>query len=416
MTDRRLRASSPTRTEEPGHSMTRILDGIRIVEQGTFITGPCAAMMLADLGADVIKVEAKGNGDPYRSFKNGFYSAHFQAYNRNKRAIGLDLKDKADRDVFYALVAQSDVYIQNFRPGAAARIGADFETLSGINPKLVYCSISGFGPDGPYAQRPVYDSVAQAVSGFLSVAIDPQQPRFIGPALADAITGIYASLGISAALLERSRTGRGRRVDVSMLEAMMHFAVEPFMGYFALGEEPSGTDRPRLAQAYIMRCRDGKLFAFHLSSIEKFWDALVEAVEAPHLAADPRFSTRLARIDNYDALNEALNAIFATRDRSEWTERFSGFDVPFAPINSIADAISDPQAMHMGMIVPVAGRVEGAHRSVRPAHSFDGVRADKVEAAPVIDQHGAAIRAALARAPGAWPQREADMVPAAQMA
>jgi crotonobetainyl-CoA:carnitine CoA-transferase CaiB-like acyl-CoA transferase len=396
--------------------MTLVLDGIRIVEQGTFITGPCAAMMLADLGADVIKIEAKGKGDPYRSFKTGFYSAHFQAYNRNKRAIGLDLKNLEDREIFYALIAQSDVYIQNFRPGAAARFGADFETLIKINPRLVYCSISGFGPDGPYAQRPVYDSVAQAVSGFLSVAIDPQQPRFIGPALADAITGLYASLGISAALLQQARTGKGKRIDISMLEAMMHFAVEPFMGYFALGEEPSGTDRPRLAQAYIMCCKDGKLFAFHLSSIDKFWDALVEAVGAQHLNDDPRFSTRLARIDNYDALNAALNAIFATRNRSEWNERFSAFDVPFAPINSIADVVDDPQARHMGMIVPVAGRIEGAQRSVRPAHSFDGKRASEVTAAPLIDQHGAAIRAALARAPEVWPQREADKVPAAQPA
>jgi crotonobetainyl-CoA:carnitine CoA-transferase CaiB-like acyl-CoA transferase len=396
--------------------MTSVLDGIRIVEQGTFITGPCAGMMLADLGADVIKVESAGNGDPYRAFKTGFYSAHFQAYNRNKRAIGLDLKDEADREVFYKLIAQSDVYIQNFRPGAAARFGADFETLIKINPKLVYCSISGFGPDGPYAQRPVYDSVAQAVSGFLSVAIDPSQPRFIGPALADAITGIYAALGISAALVERGRTGQGKRIDVSMLEAMMHFAVEPFMGYFALGEEPSGTDRPRLAQAYIMRCKDDKLFAFHLSSLEKFWDALVEAVGAQHLAGDPRFATRLLRIDNYDALNQALNEIFATRNRAEWTERFSAFDVPFAPINSISDVLTDPQAQHLDMIVPVAERLEGAHKSVRPAYSFNGQRARQVTAAPVVNQHGAAIREALVRAPASWPGRETETMAAAVQA
>ena len=388
--------------------MIRVLDGIRIVEQGTFITGPCAGMMLADLGADVIKVESKGNGDPYRSFKSGFYSAHFQAYNRNKRAIGLDLKDESDRAVFYRLIAQSDAYIQNFRPGAAARIGADFETLIKINPKLIYCSISGFGPSGPYAQRPVYDSVAQAVSGFLSVAIDPARPRFIGPALADAITGIYASLGISAALVERGRTGKGKRIDVSMLEAMMHFTVEPIMSYFALGEEPSGVDRPRLAQAYIVRCKDDGLFAFHLSSLDKFWDALVEAIDGEELNADPRFSTRLARIDNYDALNAALNEIFARRNRADWVERFSGFDVPYAPINSISDVVEDPQAVHLGMIVPVAGRIEGAHKSVRPAFSFDGERAGAVRAAPVVDQHGNAIREALARAPHAWPEPAAQ--------
>jgi len=142
----------------------------------------------------------------------------------------------------------------------------------------------------------------------------------------------------------------------------------------------------------------------------------VEAVEAPHLNDDPRFSTRLARIDNYDALNGALNAIFATRDRNEWVDRFSAFDVPFAPINSIPDVIGDPQAQHLGMIVPVTDRIEGAHHSVRPAHSFDGERAKEVIAAPLINQHGAAIRTALARAPGAWPQREADTLPSAQMA
>ncbi|MCQ1570332.1 CoA transferase [Neorhizobium galegae] len=388
--------------------MLKALDQIRIVEQGTFITGPCAGMMLADLGADVIKIESAGNGDPYRSFKTGFYSAHFQAYNRNKRAIGLDLKSEKDREIFYQLIAQADVYIQNFRPGAAGRIGADYETLSKINPRLIYCSISGFGPDGPYAQRPVYDSVAQAVSGFLSVSIDPEQPRFIGPALADAITGIYASLGISAALIERGRTGKGKRIDISMIEAMMHFAVEPFMGYFALGEEPSGVDRPRLAQAFIVRCKDDKLFAFHLSSLDKFWDALVEAIEGEALARDERFSQRLKRIDNYDALNAELNAIFSTRTRPEWVERFSKFDVPFAPINTIPDVVNDPQAQHLEMFVPVAGRIEGAEQTVRPAYSFDGEHAQTVRAAPVVNQHGDEIRSALQSNPTAWPALETE--------
>lgn len=387
--------------------MFGVLNDVRIVEQGTFITGPCAGMMLADLGADVIKVESAGNGDPYRSFKTGFYSAHFQAYNRNKRSISLDMKAQADKEVFYDLIRQADVYIQNFRPGAAGRIGADVETLHAINPKLVYCSISGFGPDGPYAKRPVYDSVAQAVSGFLGVAIDPEQPRFIGPALADAITGIYAALGIAGALVERGRTGTGRLVEISMLEAMMHFAVEPFMGYFALGEQPSGVDRPRLAQAYIVRCKDGKLFAFHLSSLDKFWEALVEATGAHHLAADPRFAVRLQRIDNYLELSDELNAVFAQRDRPEWVERFAAFDVPYAPINSIPDVIEDPQVGHLGVIVPVNERSEGASFSVRPAFTFDHQRANAVKAAPTVDEDGADIRRALGSDRHNWPARHA---------
>ena len=385
--------------------MYGVLNGVRIVEQGTFITGPCAGMMLGDLGADVIKVESAGTGDPYRSFRNGLYSAHFQAYNRNKRSLSLDMKRDADRELFYDLIRQADVYVQNFRPGAAARLGADAKTLQSINPRLVYCSISGFGPDGPYAKRPVYDSVAQATSGFLGVAIDPDQPRFIGPALADAITGIYASLGIAGALVERSRTGKGRLIEISMLEAMMHFSVEPFAGYFALGEIPKGTDRPRLAQAFIVRCRDGRLFAFHLSSLDKFWEALIEATGARQLAEDPRFSVRQGRIDNYRELSAALDVIFSAHDRDYWVARFEGFDVPFGPVNSIPEAVEDPQVAHLGMIVPVAERSEGGVRAVRPAFIFDGERATEVNAAPRIDEDGTAIREALSRDREAWPER-----------
>jgi len=228
-------------------SIAQVLKGIRVVEQGTFITGPCAGMMLADLGADVIKIESP-EGDPYRNYQGDIYSPHFQAYNRNKRAMAFDLKNAADREVFEKLIAKADVYIQNFRPGAAGRIGAGPERLHKINPALVYTSISGFGSSGPYMDRPSYDSVAQALSGFLGVVVDPDRPRFLGPALADAITGIYAAYGILGALLERTRTHSGRHVEVSMLEAMAHFAVEPFAAFFALGINPKSSDRPRLAQ------------------------------------------------------------------------------------------------------------------------------------------------------------------------
>ena len=188
--------------------MAGVLSGIRVLEQGTFITGPCAGMMLADLGADVIKVESR-EGDPYRSYQGGQYSPHFQAYNRNKRSIALDLKDSADRGLFDSLAAEADVFIQNFRPGTAARLGAGPERLCAANPRLIYASISGFGSTGPYEDRPSYDSVAQALSGFLSVVVDSNRPRFLGPALADAITGIYAAYGVLGALVQRGRTGAG---------------------------------------------------------------------------------------------------------------------------------------------------------------------------------------------------------------
>src|SRR6187399_3053051 len=282
-----------------------VLKGVKIVEQGTFITGPCCGMMLADLGADVIKLESP-DGDPYRAYQGGNYSPHFQAYNRNKRSLALDMKQPGDRGVFDTLIRDADVFIQNFRPGTADRLGAGAKRLQELNPKLVYCSISGFGANGPYVERPSYDSVAQALSGFLSVVVDENRPRFLGPALADAITGIYAAYGVLGALFDRSRTGRGRLVEVSMLEAMAHFAVEPFAAFFALDRAPTSSDRPRLAQAYILRTADGSLIAIHLSSLEKFWEGLVSALDAPHIRGDERYRTRQGRIDNYETLGAAL--------------------------------------------------------------------------------------------------------------
>jgi crotonobetainyl-CoA:carnitine CoA-transferase CaiB-like acyl-CoA transferase len=383
-----------------------VLRGLRIVEQGTFITGPCAGMMLADLGADVIKIESP-EGDPYRSYQKGLYSPHFQAYNRNKRSLACDLKHAADRGIFDQLIADADVYIQNFRPGTADRLGAGARRLRGINPRLIYCSISGFGTNGPYAERPSYDSVAQALSGFLSVVVDQERPRFLGPALADAITGIYAAFGILGALFERTHSGQGRLVEVSMFEAMAHFAVEPFAAFFALGEVPKSNDRPRLAQAYILRTSDDRLIAIHLSSLEKFWQGLTTALDADGLNRDARFNARLARIENYEALGEELNRHFRRRSLADWIERLSANDVPFAPINGIDAVVDDPQARHLNLIVPVESASEGGKRAVRPPLQFDGKCATSVSAAPLLNEHGDAIRAALARDPD-WPAVSAD--------
>jgi crotonobetainyl-CoA:carnitine CoA-transferase CaiB-like acyl-CoA transferase len=374
--------------------MKSVLSGIRVVEQGTFITGPCAGMMLADLGADVVKVESP-TGDPYRAYQGGQFSPHFQAYNRNKRSIALDLNMPADRKVFDELIANADVYIQNFRPGTAERLGAGRQRLQDLNAKLIYCSISGFGASGPYADRPSYDSVAQALSGFLSVVVDPERPRFLGPALADAITGIYAAYGVLGALFERSRTGRGRLVEVSMLEAMAHFAVEPFAAFFALDRAPTSSDRPRLAQAYILRTADGGLIAIHLSSLEKFWEGLVSALGAPQIGSDQRFRTRQGRIDNYEALGAALDAQFSSHPLQHWVERLGSNDVPFAPIHRIDEVVHDPQVRHLGLVVPVE-RAHGGKQAVRPAVQFDGARATGVTTAPLLDEHGADIRRALA--------------------
>jgi crotonobetainyl-CoA:carnitine CoA-transferase CaiB-like acyl-CoA transferase len=389
-------------TDTPGIAkLDAVLQGIRVVEQGTFITGPCAGMMLADLGADVIKIESR-DGDPYRSYQSGNYSPHFQAYNRNKRSMSLDLKAAEERVLFEQLIREADVFIQNFRPGTAARLGAGPEQLLKINPRLIYCSISGFGSSGPYVERPSYDSVAQALSGFLSVVVDADRPRFLGPALADAITGIYAAYGVLGALVKRARTGAGCLVEVSMLEAMAHFAIEPFAAFFALGTKPGSSDRPRLAQAYILRTADRRLIAIHLSSIEKFWEGLVSALDAPDLAADPRFSARQSRIANYEALNVELAARFGGLAFDELAKRLDAGDVPYAPINTVDEVVADPQVAHLGLMVPVESP-HGAHLAVRPPVQFSGARARSVRAAPLLNEHGSEIRAALAAA-AAWPE------------
>jgi len=188
-----------------------------------------------------------------------------------------------------------------------------------------------------------------------------------------------------------------------MLEAMTHFAVEPFAAYFALGETPTSADRPRLAQAYILHTADQRLIAIHLSSLEKFWGGLVAALEAPELASDPRFDTRLRRIAEYEALRLELDARFSRQPLAHWVERLQKSDVPHAPINRIDDVVEDPQVEHLGIVVPI----EATH-AVRPAVQFDGVRARSVSAAPLLDEHGAAIRAELAHGT-AWPERERSL-------
>lgn len=376
--------------------MAKMLRDFRVVEMGTYITGPAAAMHLADLGADVIKVERPGTGDPFRAFKGGLYSPHYQTYNRNKRSIALDTRDPGDLAVFHELIATADVFIQNFRPGVAGRLGAGEETLRAINPGLVYCAITGFGASGPYRDRPVYDTVAQAASGFLRLVTPPDRPRVIGPALADAITGHYAASGVCAALLERSKTGRGRRLDISMLEAMAHFNLDSFTHCYSAGQVMGPLSRPEVSQSYTFACADGKWIAFHLSSPPKFWEGLVGALARPEIGTDPRFSERMARIAHHDELIDVLAPIFRERTREEWCERLVANEVPHSAAYEADEALEDPQARHLGIKVSVEHPGIGTFTTVRAPYSFDGETDADIRPPPLLDEHGAEIRAELA--------------------
>jgi crotonobetainyl-CoA:carnitine CoA-transferase CaiB-like acyl-CoA transferase len=379
--------------------MAKVLDGVRVLEHGTFITGPAAAMLLADLGADVIKVEQPA-GDPFRAFRGGTYSPHYQTYNRNKKSVTLDTRKAEDLARFDGLVGGADVYIQNFRPGVAEKLGAGEARLRGLHAQLIYCAISGFGPDGPAAQRPSYDSVAQAASGFLKLLINPANPRVVGPAMADALTGFYAAYGILGALYERERrrgqggTPAGRRVEVSMFEAMTHFNLDAFTHLFSEGEVMGPYSRPSVSQSYVLPCADGRWIALHMSSPPKFWEGLAEAIERPTLFEDPRFATREARIEHQPALIELLTGLFKTRERAEWCRRLEALDVPHAPMYDTDEVPEDPQARHLQLFVdaPHPGQPGERWRTVRSPVSFDGERSLGVTAPPLLGDHDAALR------------------------
>lgn len=378
--------------------MIQVLNGVRVVEHGTFITGPAASMLLADLGADVVKVELPGTGDPFRAFQGGLYSPHYQTYNRNKRSVTLDTRNAADLERFDELIREADVYIQNFRPGVAEQIGAGEARLRELNPRLIYCAISGFGPTGPAAQRPAYDTVAQAASGFLGLLINPANPRVLGPAIADSLTGFYAAYGILGALHERHAIGTGRKVEVSMFEAMAHFNLDAFQHLFSANEVMGPFSRPSVSQSYVLKCADGKWIALHMSSPEKFWQGLASAMERPDIFDDPRFATREARIGNQEAMIDTLGPIFATRTRPEWCRRLEASDVPHAPMYTTAEVPQDPQAVHLQLFVETEHPVIGKFRTVRSPVSFDGERALQITAPPLLGEHNADLGKG-------WPQR-----------
>jgi crotonobetainyl-CoA:carnitine CoA-transferase CaiB-like acyl-CoA transferase len=380
-----------------GQAKHGVLRDVRVVEMGTFITGPACSMHLADLGADVIKVERPGEGDPFRAFKGGLYSPHYQTYNRNKRSIALDTDDPGDLAVLHDLVRGADVFVQNFRPGVAEKIGVGEDALRALNPAMVYCAISGFGTSGPYRDRPVYDTVAQAASGFLRLLMPPDNTRVIGPAIADAVTGFYAALGVLGALVERQSTGKGRRVDVSMLEAMCHFNLDSFTHYFSQGEIMGPYSRPTVSQSYVFECGDGKWLALHMSSPPKFWEGLAEVIGRPNLFDDPRFADRFARIEHQGELIEVMAPIFKAEPREHWCGLLAARGVPHSPVYDSNDALEDAQARHLRIKVSAEHPEMGTFTTVRSPLSFDGRATLEVIPPPTLDEHGAEIRAEVAK-------------------
>jgi formyl-CoA transferase len=346
-------------------------------------------MMLADLGADVIKIE-RPEGDPFRSFRGGTYSPHFVAFNRNKRSLVLDLTREDERERMQTLLANADVLIDNVRPSVLPRVGLDPAMLHERYPRLIHCSITGFGAGGPYRDRPAFDAVAQALSGMSSLFLDPADPDLTGPTISDNVTGMYACYGILGALIERERTGTGRRLEVNMLESSMAFIADAFANVTLLGMAITPHTRVASSQSYAFRCADGKLVAIHLSSIEKFWAGLLDVLEARELGSDARFATRMDRLNGYLELRSALAERFAARPRSAWIERLERADVPYASVNTIAEALEDPQVAALGTRFTTRHPTEGDISAVHSPIHVDGARITPRMPPPTLGEHAGA--------------------------
>ena len=367
--------------------MAGALDGVRALEFASYVAGPYAGMMLADLGAEVIKIEQPGTGDPFRDWGDGGYSPTFEALNRNKKSVVIDLKTDVGRKQVSELISNADVLIENFRPGVMDRMGFGYETVAVQNERLIYCSITGFGSTGPYRDRPGYDTVGQGMGGLLSLMTELDDPRPVGYSFSDHFAGIAASQGILAALFSRERTGKGQNIETSLLQSTVSLTGENAARYFYDGRVPDRAERTRLAQVYAFVDRNKRGFVVHLSSPPKFWEGLLGAIDRPDLAKDPRFATRVDRMSNYDALRVVLAEIFATRTRKEWLIVLEENDVPAGPLNTLAEVFDDPQVKHLDMKQTLEHPTEGTVSLVGGGYHMSGTPLTIRTPAPSLGQH-----------------------------
>jgi crotonobetainyl-CoA:carnitine CoA-transferase CaiB-like acyl-CoA transferase len=373
-----------------------LLRDITVIECATFVTGPYATALLADLGARVIKIESPPDGDPYRYFApDPYFSFNFAHLNRNKESLVLDLKSAKGKEICLKLIRRADVFIENFRPRTAERLGLGYEALRALNPRLVYCSISAFGQSGPYMDKPGFDTLGQAMSGLLSLLSDLEEPKVMGMAVSDYVTGLSAGYGILGALLAREKTGTGTRVETSLLQATLSFIGETAAGYMRTGIVPNRMARVKNAHAFAFVCKDKRPIAIHCSVPEKFWLALLKAADRMDIAADERFKTRERRRQNYEALEKELEPTFKTKTREEWLETLETSDVPTAALYNIAEAVNDPQVRHLNLIEdlnhPRAGKLQFVGGPVR----YDGLAKEPSTPPPLLGEHSAAILTGL---------------------
>lgn len=332
------------------------LAGTVVVDLSRVLAGPFCTLQLAELGARVIKVERPGSGDDARHIGPfvADESAYFVSLNRGKESIALDLRDGGDRVLFERLLARADVLVENFRPGVLERLGFGWDAVHARHPRLVYASVSGFGHTGPWAQRPAYDLVAQALGGLLSITGPVGGPPVrVGTSIGDLAAGLFAALGIAAALAERAHTGRGRRVDVAMLDAQVALLENAVARFAATGEIPGplGTRHPSIAPFEAYPAADGPLVI--ACGTDALFRSLARVLGAPALADDPRFASAAARNAHVEALHATLAERLAARPRAEWIAVLDAAGIPCAPIQNVAEVLATPQVRARNMIVDV---------------------------------------------------------------
>ncbi len=368
------------------------LDGLKVVEVAHIMAGPVCGMMLADLGADVIKVERVPGGDDSRHFLPPDIdgeSAAFMMVNRNKRGIAVDLKHDDGKTVLRRLLAGTDVVIENYRPGTMERLGFGYDVLRRDNPGLIYCGVSGFGGTGPYADRGGFDLIAQGMSGLMSITGEgPGRPPVkVGVPVTDITAGILAAMGVLAAYVHRLKTGRGQRVDTSLFEAGIANTYWQSAIALATGDSPPamGSAHPLNAPYQAFQTADGWINVGAANQAN--WLKLLDALEAPAIAHDARFAEPRLRMENLDALVAALTPVFASRPTADWLGRLERAGVPAGPILDIMGMLRDPQTVARGMVVRVPHARLGEVETLGPPVKFSETAATVRRGAPVLGQH-----------------------------
>ena len=366
--------------------------GVRILDLSRILAGPYASLVLADLGAEIIKIESPAGGDDSRAFlppgRDGV-SAYFLCANRNKKSVAIDLKASAGRELLLALAEHSDVLIENFRSGVVERLGVDAETVRGRNPRLVYCSVSGYGREGSHGRYPGYDPVAQAESGLMSMSGERDGPPVrTGPALVDMVAGLHAAQAIAAALYHRRDSGEGQRIEVSLYDTGINMLLNHGAGYLLTGECPTraGNGSQVAQPAGNYPTADGDIM-LTVGSDRLFRDLCESVLGRPDLSADPRFATNSDRVENRAALDTALAAVLVTRPRVAWMERLREAGVPAGEIATVAEALESPLTAERGLVVDATHASLGTVRTIASPMRLTGTPVVSPRGAPRLGEH-----------------------------